>query len=454
MHKIPGTTVVIADRKDMLTAFDMANKNTFNSSYKSLTVSEIKNAAPNYLDDVACLVLLDLSAMARKYISNHYLKLGCLTVSFGSCGLYSDDILQRDLLYVPVFCTRNILDIRDASEASPQEVIYLQKYMQPQIKRIDRAAYAMATCPFNASSGASDDELERLRKEMKKAQEQAEYYKGLSIYYQQILSATGIPTEAIDASYARTLEIKKKYNQIDSHKSEGDQEKYLDLIQTEIASELSVLISKYLSPINTDRYDELLRDLFTREIWNRILDESKRYLLTGKITYDMYTKTHNADSLDYSGVCLETTKAFDMEMTERFYTKYITYLQQQRLSIDQLPHSLLNKDKNAIMRKADFTLGSIPYVIGVEKDGTIANCYAYRKFLTYAKTQLYGQNLSESDIAPKIKHCVLCTEKVRRDYRNPAAHRQPLERIKAKECLDYIVDTQQMLKEILRDMKI
>ena len=76
-----------------------------------------------------------------------------------------------------------------------------------------------------------------------------------------------------------------------------------------------------------------------------------------------------------------------------------------------------------------------------------------KEFLEYAKSDLFkfsDQRRVEAEIE-KDYHFI---EKVRLDYRNPSAHRDRLTITSAKGCLDYVIDVQHMLKEMLSTMKI
>ena len=139
-------------------------------------------------------------------------------------------------------------------------------------------------------------------------------------------------------------------------------------------------------------------------------------------------------------------------MTARFYNAYIQYL--NAIPINRWPRSLLNEKTNNVLSPEDFTLGSIRYVIGMNENGDVVNQYVHNMVTGYAKRVLYEKTLTEETIEDNLKRCVIYTEKIRKDYRNPAAHRQRIGKITAKECLDYIVDTQRILKEILKDMLI
>lgn len=75
------------------------------------------------------------------------------------------------------------------------------------------------------------------------------------------------------------------------------------------------------------------------------------------------------------------------------------------------------------------------------------------KILDYARNDLFkfsDRRRVEAEI-DKDYHFI---EKVRLDYRNPSAHRDRLTITSAKGCLEYVIDVQHMLKEMLSTMKI
>lgn len=74
-------------------------------------------------------------------------------------------------------------------------------------------------------------------------------------------------------------------------------------------------------------------------------------------------------------------------------------------------------------------------------------------FKVFAKEELYVAEISNEQCEQKIKNIVKYVEKVRVDYRNPAAHRNSLNAISAEACMGYMIETYKKLKEILEDMK-
>lgn len=96
---------------------------------------------------------------------------------------------------------------------------------------------------------------------------------------------------------------------------------------------------------------------------------------------------------------------------------------------------MLNKEGTSCLENNNFTLGTVMYVIECNIEGTIKNNYVYNKFKEFAKRELYRNSLSEEERECRIKNIVKYVEKVRVDYRNPAAHRNSLNAISAESCI-------------------
>ena len=113
-----------------------------------------------------------------------------------------------------------------------------------------------------------------------------------------------------------------------------------------------------------------------------------------------------------------------------------------------------------IMDEEHFTLGEVIHLLGVEYDRHThhlkwVSAPEKDEFLSYSRKCLFDSTCIATD---KIENELLrdCEfiEKVRKDYRNPTAHKKALTLIKAQECLNYVVDVQKMLKNMLIVMKI
>jgi hypothetical protein len=90
------------------------------------------------------------------------------------------------------------------------------------------------------------------------------------------------------------------------------------------------------------------------------------------------------------------------------------------------------------LREENFTLGSIVHLLSEKyKVNSKTNLEIA---VDFASERLYPKNCSKKEVKDKLKEIVDCTEKIRRDYRNPAAHRSQMYAVDAKDCMDYMID--------------
>ena len=69
-------------------------------------------------------------------------------------------------------------------------------------------------------------------------------------------------------------------------------------------------------------------------------------------------------------------------------------------------------------------------------------------FLDYASSVLYPGK-EAIWIKNQLKSACEFVEKVRKDYRNPASHKESIKMVTAAECLDYVINVQKKLKEMI-----
>ena len=109
---------------------------------------------------------------------------------------------------------------------------------------------------------------------------------------------------------------------------------------------------------NKEQAENELEEILTTDVWNKLSDESKTYLVTAKVNFETMIEMENRDELDFSGVCLLLTKTMDEEISKRFYTIYAEYLQEQYPlpeNVDKWPKDMLNKYKPEVIDKKYFT---------------------------------------------------------------------------------------------------
>lgn len=196
-----------------------------------------------------------------------------------------------------------------------------------------------------------------------------------------------------------------------------------------------------------EHYTEVLKGFLSVNVWEKLSQESRNFLISGMISYEI--SKNEAVKHDFSGVCVSISKSLDVEITKRVYEQYIEYLKHKYNDYDKWPQALIANGN--ILNPEKFTLGTVIYVIGKGKH-EILNNTDYQNFLNYALEVLYNRGLTLSDIIDNISILCDCVENVRLKYRNVAAHREPVDYRTAKECIEYLITDQQMLKEILKDM--
>lgn len=292
-------------------------------------------------------------------------------------------------------------------------------------------------------------ELESIQQELDSLKQQLDEANVKIKFHEYIFSNLGLNINEISVFENKILELKKNNeNELSSINFDSKELAYSNL-QNEIVDYLSKNVK--CKDDNLERYESILKDEFDN-VWKVLSTESKSYLITSKITFDSIKKNDLNDTLDYSGVCLLVTKALEIELYNIFFKDYIDYLLGCNLKLEKFPNVLLTDDKDKIKPYYLFSLGSVLSIFGLSRKNTISlgNMYCYHKFEKYCEEKLY--TLNQSEIQDEIFDNAYFIEKVRKDYRNPAAHTGHLTRTVCSECLDYIVDTEKQLKRMLENM--
>ncbi len=76
---------------------------------------------------------------------------------------------------------------------------------------------------------------------------------------------------------------------------------------------------------------------------------------------------------------------------------------------------------------------------------------AFILFLDFACDKLFISK-SKTEVERILYDDLLFIEKDRTDYRNPAAHKDSLTKTSAEQCLNYVVEVDKMMKEMLSIM--
>lgn len=470
-----------------------------------------------------CL-LYDLTVYDRKQIVDAINKSNLVTVSFFALGhdieenkVVDSAQAKRLMLYQkrvqPVVCvyeTKNILDIRDIRYAGKIETSFvkneisvvsewltaerlkveeernetqnminrLQVYMKvfkkmQDLQTIKNQAIEIERLKVLLQADERDktiEELEEREKEYKKQLMEkdaciAQQNKMIS-FMKTVFSSVGISSEVIEQSFEQIQMIRESLVEELESNDKDIKEIALKKLQDKVAEIVGELTRNVLSVFDNTYYKEYLVGELTQEVWDKLDEKSKAFLITAKSNYDSMIKMSDKDTMDYSGVCLLVTKALEVETTKRFFDKYKEFLNSKYTGVPQWPHVLRQRIRgqvtDEIIPDGEFTLGSVVPTVGYKRDyDNDGNIIGYsrghngtrQEFLDYATCSLF-KSADRRNAEREIEKDYHFIEKVRLDYRNPSAHRDKVTITSAKNCIEYVIDVQHMLKEMLGTMKI
>ena len=243
---------------------------------------------------------------------------------------------------------------------------------------------------------------------------------------------------------------KSTARQIDNANSQVEREKILENFTKDY---LENIFLKYFKKVyKNEEYEKEKRKLqisLGENAWNKLSDKSKTFLITSKVMYNEMLMID--DIIDYSGVCIPVTKALEEELFKRFFTDFIEYLKEEYGEDYTKYHStLIHTDRDgekSILFEDSFSMGKIAYLLclkGHYRQKEINK----RILIDYCKTNIFSSK-TEDEINDLIYDYAKNIETIRKDYRNPSAHRHEIKRINAKECFDLVLDVEKLLKRML-----
>lgn len=509
-----GKVLYILDKKNnSLQINDVISK----KGYAGVDIALLRDLSGELIQQYTYLILMDLNSSSRKIVCEMCKDYSGFTISYGAPYQELLSVSMNDGLIAYenkklmgaafVYTTLRIVDIRDAIEADCEEKKYIENEIKHQknilesekqdallkieintanneemIERI--AAYAKKYQEMHEKQQNKSDEQdisgkmnetnemiqklladkERNEKEIKRLQEANKKKDEMISLQAQLLNGIGISNHEIQEMY-EIIEQTRDDMQLElSSDDEEVKERAYSRLQGVVTDLVYERTKKYVVA-SAERCEEILAKKLSEKVWKeRLCEKSRAFLITAKINFD--SMASDIGILDYSGVCLLVTKALEVEMTRRFYTKYIEYLKNETDDVSLWPKSIRERQgKNVLsipIAEYDFTLGSAVPVMGIRRvydnAGKIIGYEVrsqndYNKFIEFARNELF-ENLGFNRVRSKLEQDYLFIEKVRLDYRNPAAHKNRLTRTSAEDCIKYVVEVQKMLKIMLIDMKI
>lgn len=461
----------------------------------------------------------NLTKKSRKYISEHLSELSGATVSFFDPGQEKVNKEERKLLpppvlnnsrAVPIACvynTNELFDIRDISEATDADYACIRKEINTQtnflesekekalqeqtelmarkkrlmayIKAIEHQSLINEIAEKNAEierlkTKLQADERDKTIEELK--QRNSEYQTKLEettaiieqqtsmiTFMQSTLQSMGISPDMIKEGFSKIQAVRELYKEGMESEDENTREVAIKNFQDRVAK----IISKLVEPVvgkNWDYYERKLQLDLSQEVWKKLDEKSKLFLITALNNYDSMLKMPEVEQLDFSGVCLLVTKALEVECEIRFHKRFMNYLEKEYNSVSEWPLAMRKREGasyiNEPLPDKDFTLGSVVPIVGMKREEQNGQTISYRRaswnqrhdFLDYAMDELYVVWDSDS-LNDRIEDDYLFIEKVRLDYRNPAAHRGEIGIVSAEECLKYVIETENKLGKMLSAMQ-
>ena len=221
-------------------------------------------------------------------------------------------------------------------------------------------------------------------------------------FQQDILSGFGIDAAIIQNSFEKIQSARSSLQHDLESNDESVKEIALKQLQDKVAEIVSDLTQSALSSKDQKYFEDYLIGELTEDVWKRLDDKSKVFLITAKSNYESMIKMKNSGTFDYSGVCLLVTKALEVETAKRFFICYKDYLERKYSSISYWPYALRKWNRGQITENIiddnEFTLGSIVSVVGLKRDYDaekhiiaypVAHMGTKNEFLDYAKSNLF-----------------------------------------------------------------
>lgn len=286
------------------------------------------------------------------------------------------------------------------------------------------------------------------------------WIKELAEKYKSGFEKTLLDRQKRRSSYSYAIVVYEAVNEFVANLKRFSEEQLDGNQYKEISDQCSQLLLNLQSePLNQteirEKYQKIIMRNMGESAWSKLSETGKKCLISSELTYhDM--KDYN-QLYDFSAVCVQVSKAVEYELTNRFYGPYITYLE-SLYERTKYPDEFFSKVPNVILKQEgsrvrlltelEVTLGTIPFIVGLNIEGIVLDQDAYDSFKGYASILLLQRGLDvKSTLTKHIKYII----RIKNDYRNKAAHKNPIDVVTAKACLDYVIEVQRTLGQMLDD---
>lgn len=276
--------------------------------------------------------------------------------------------------------------------------------------------------------------------------QQAIFYKKMCETLFGVVNAFNIPEEIVKQEMMKTMQkindIKEKYKDV------VDEDTMAKLIQDECVVSLSDGIE---GTKDCEAFKAKVLEVIGESAWNKMITNSQIFIVTAELLFDQWEIYE--EGIDFGPICLSVSKALEVEVTRRYFIGYRDYLLRNDLQLSNEMYTREGDPKEADDYMLGNTTGITGYVVypdtqKVKLIGRLRD--ENQRFLRYAKNDLL-KGKSEQQCVEIIQQHLLDIKNICQNYRNPAAHKQMIDKISARECLDYIIDVKKVLGKMLDD---
>lgn len=276
--------------------------------------------------------------------------------------------------------------------------------------------------------------------------EQAIFYKKMCETLFGVVNAFNVPEEIVKQEMMKTMQkindIKEKYKDV------VDEDTMAKLIQDECVVSLSDGIE---GTKDCEAFKAKVLEVIGESAWNKMITNSQIFIVTAELLFDQWEIYE--EGIDFGPICLSVSKALEVEVTRRYFIGYRDYLLRNDLQLSNEMYTREGDPKEADDYMLGNTTGITGYVVypdtqKVKLIGRLRD--ENQRFLRYAKNDLL-KGKSEQQCVEIIQQHLLDIKNICQNYRNPAAHKQMIDKISARECLDYIIDVKKVLGKMLDD---
>lgn len=232
-----------------------------------------------------------------------------------------------------------------------------------------------------------------------------------------------------------------EYNDIDPVTLESIRSEFIN----NVASEIANIACKDATSVD---YEEAqLKGMFG-DSWYLLDEYTRRSLISAKVFASNCRKS-SYKTLDYSGIIISATSALENELKLRFFIGYQDYLYKKvgKPSADKWPQSMLFTKRNGqIVKNTVFTMGSLSYIFDcIDADKESLQNYLQMILSSEYKDKGMSVFLTRN---PNGKSFIDRCEDVRNNYRNAAAHTEPVSIEKAEACCVDVIGQQAVSNQI------